>query len=67
MTIVYAPDLWPRRADPKQTRHDAAIREACGVDPAIIAATLDISERFVRMRQRKLGLRKCRNPRDKEW
>jgi len=31
------------------------------VDPAIIAEQLSVTETFVRRRQRKLGLRKCRN------
>jgi hypothetical protein len=40
---------------------DEAIRAARGVDPAIIAEQLSVTETFVRRRQRKLGLRKCRN------
>jgi hypothetical protein len=47
-------------ADPKQTVHDAAIREASSIDPAIVAAVLG----FLIQRQRKPGLRKCKqNPR----
>ena len=55
---VWAPELWPRRSPYDRQR---AIRAARGVDPAIIAEQLSVTETFVRRRQRKLGLRKCRN------
>jgi len=58
---VRAPDLFERRAPIQQTKHDAALRAAIGVDPAILAADLGVSERFVLRRQRKLGLRSCRH------
>lgn len=37
----------------------AYLVENAGIDPAILAAALNRTEQFVRMRQRKLGLRKC--------
>jgi hypothetical protein len=65
---VWAPELWPRRSPyDRQRVHDDAIRAAGGVDPAIIADQLGVTETFVRRRQRKLGLRKCRStPREAE-
>jgi hypothetical protein len=58
---VHAPELFARRPLIQQTKHDAALRAAIGVDPAILAADLGVSERFVLRRQRKLGLRPCRH------
>jgi hypothetical protein len=59
---VWAPELWPRRSPyDRQRVHDDAIRAARGVDPAIIADQLGVTETFVRRRQRKLGLRNCRS------
>jgi hypothetical protein len=57
MTDVRAPELY----EPKQrhTRHDDYLRENAGVSVEMLAADLGVSEGFVRMRQRKLGLRKC--------
>lgn len=53
---VWAPELWPRRSPyDRQRVHDEAIRAARGVDPAIIAEQLSVTETFVRRRQRKLG------------
>ena len=62
MTVrVYAPELFERKYDKYHPwkRRDAYFRATAGVDPAILAAELGVSERFVRTRQRKLGLRKC--------
>ncbi len=58
---VRAPELFERRLPIQQTKHDAALRAAVGIDPAILAADLGVSERFVMRRQRKLGLRPFRN------
>ena len=53
---VWAPELWPRRSPyDRQRVHDDAIRAARGVDPAIIADQLGVTETFVRRRQRKLA------------
>jgi len=59
VTSVRAPELFARKGSRTQTKHDALLRERVGIDPAIIAAELGITERFIRIRQRKLGLRKC--------
>lgn len=38
---------------------DRFLIENPSVDPALLAEELQLSENFIRMRQRKLGLRKC--------
>lgn len=69
---VRAPELFERRAPIQQTKHDAVLRASVGVDPAILAADLGVTESFIRRRQRKLGLRPCTHAprkadRGKEW
>lgn len=60
MTVtVRAPELFERKPPISQTKHDAYLIANAGIDPAILAADLAITETFVRTRQRKLGLRKC--------
>lgn len=54
-------NLLPRKRCKKRAATDAYILAHKGIDAAILADTLDISERFVVMRQRKLGLRLCLN------
>lgn len=56
MTNVYAPELYPRRKCWPHPRHELHIKSNPTVDPALIAADLDISEGYVRMIKRKLGL-----------
>jgi hypothetical protein len=56
---VRAPELFARKEPVTRTKHDALLRERAGIDPAIIAAELGVTERFIWIRQRKLGLRKC--------
>ncbi len=52
--------LWPRKRPRMYTpARDAFLRENVGVDPAILAAELRVSVRFVHTYQRKLGLRLC--------
>ncbi len=55
--IVHAPDLFEPRSPFR--KRDGFFRANAGVDPAILAAELGVTERFVRTRQRKLGLRQC--------
>ncbi len=64
VTPVHAPELFEPRIAKRHRRHEAYLRAHLGVDPAILAAELGISEVSVRTAQRKLGLRGCRNPRD---
>lgn len=46
----------------KRRRWERQIRERIGIDAALIADELGLSERTVVMLQRKLGLRLCRHP-----
>ncbi len=55
---VYAYELVPRKRNLVTTRHDAYIIQHKGVDSALLALDLNVTERFVISRQRKLGLRK---------
>ncbi len=57
MQNIFAPDLFQRRRNPKLKEHDAYILQNRGICPAILAADLDVTERFVVSRQRKLGVR----------
>lgn len=54
-TVLY-PRKRPRMYTPER---DAFLRENVGIDPAILAAELKVSTRFVYIYQRKLGLRRC--------
>jgi hypothetical protein len=59
---VRAPELYtPRKRwlSPRVSQHLIAYPDIC---PAILAADLNITESFVRMVQRKLGLRKLTSP-----
>ena len=60
MVRVVAPEL-VRAQTPVVRKYARAVREAQGVDPAIIAETLGLKVATVEMIQRKLGLRRCRN------
>lgn len=64
---VYAPELaglkgrdWGAHAE-----RDAYFVENIHVDPMMLADRWGVKPRFVMMRQRRLGVRKCANPRDK--
>jgi hypothetical protein len=57
MQNICAPDLFQRKRNPKLKEHDAYILQNSGICPAILAADLDVTERFVVSRQRKLGVR----------
>jgi hypothetical protein len=54
-TVLY-PRKRPRMYTPAR---DAFLRANVGIDPAILAAELGVSIRFVCCYQRKLGLRLC--------
>lgn len=57
MNIV-APGLYPEKRPRMYTRErDVFLRESKGVDPAILADALGLTERFVISYQRKLGIR----------
>jgi hypothetical protein len=62
---VHAPELhdYERLSPYKNSERDKYLRETVGIDPAILAAELGVSARFVEQRQRQLGLRRCKNPR----
>lgn len=51
-------DLYERKPHRNQTHHDAYLLQHKGICPAILADSLDVTERFVIIRQRKLGIRK---------
>jgi len=61
MPKVRAPDLFPQRQRHPNPQRDAYLRAHPLIDPAILADALGITERTVRHRQRKLGLRLCVN------
>jgi hypothetical protein len=59
MTFVYAPDLYKkRRASRHSKQREEYLRANPGIDPAILAYDMGVTERFVVEFQRKLGLRK---------
>jgi hypothetical protein len=60
--MVVAPELYPLKQSRMVRKYGAAIREAAGVDPAMIADSLGIKPITVVTIQRKLGLRACRPP-----
>ena len=52
--------LYPRRLPAYRTPdRDAFLRANVGIDPAILAAELGLSTRFIYCYQRKLGIRAC--------
>ena len=57
MPSINAPDLFQRKRNRKLKENDEYIRQNKGICPAILAANLDVTERFVIIRQRKLGVR----------
>jgi len=56
---VVCPEMLPKKSIYKNEKRDSYLRENAMIDPAILAAELGLSERFVKMRQRHLGIRKC--------
>jgi hypothetical protein len=63
-TKVHAPELYEPRRNYRSKQRDAYFRENRGIDAAILADELGVTERFVQMYQRKIGVRKLRqNPR----
>ena len=61
MTRIRAPELYDtkRRCNGFTPEREAILRAQAGIEPAILAMQLGLTERFVIMYQRKLGLRKC--------
>ncbi len=62
MTHIHAPELYTPRKRRQPPRIAAMLLAHPGVCPAILAADLGITERFVIMVQRKLGIRKFTSP-----
>jgi hypothetical protein len=60
MTVqVFAPELFEPRLPYGNRKRDAFLRDNASVDPEILALELNVSAGFVRMLQRKIGVRKC--------
>jgi hypothetical protein len=57
---VHAPELWEPRRNCRSIKREAYFRENRGVDAAILADDLGVTERYVVMYQRKLCVRACR-------
>jgi hypothetical protein len=62
MTLFYVDGLWPKRINRDTTHYDEYLKAHVGIDPAILAFNCGITENFVKLRQRKLGLRKLTSP-----
>lgn len=56
---ILTPDLYRKRSHLDNKKRDAYLREQAGIDPALLAHELGVSERFIIQRQRRLGVRKC--------
>lgn len=55
---IRCPDLYPRKKHTMYTERVATyLRQNVGIDPAILAADLGLTPRFIISYQRKLGLR----------
>jgi hypothetical protein len=57
MPSIYAPELYQPKRKVDIRKHDKRILDNKGICPALLAIDLDVTERFVISRQRKLGLR----------
>ena len=57
MSTIHCPDFYEPKKKWRTKERDEFIRENIGIDPAILADGLGLSERFVISYQRKLGLR----------
>lgn len=63
MSDVYSPDLYRPKVKWRTKERDAYFRENQGIDPAILAMALHLSENFVITYLRKMGLRPvCNRP-----
>jgi hypothetical protein len=58
MSTIHAPDFYEPRKNWRTKKRDEFLRENVGIDPAILADGLGVSERFVISYQRKLGIRR---------
>jgi len=62
MSLVRAPDLWPRKRHPMYSKtRDQFLRDNPTVDTALLAIDLGFTERAVINYQRKIGVRLCKN------
>lgn len=59
--VVISNGLLPRKRNKRLKEKDDYIRQNRGIEPAMLADDLGVTERFVVQRQRKLGLRLCCN------
>jgi hypothetical protein len=57
MSTIHCPDFYEPKKKWRTKKRDEFIRENVGIDPAILANGLGLSERFVISYQRKLGVR----------
>ncbi len=57
MSTIHAPDFDEPRRKWRTKKRDEFLRENVGVDTAILADGLGVSERFIISYQRKLGVR----------
>ena len=58
MSTIHAPDFYGPRRKWRTKKRDEFIRENVGIDTAILADGLGVSERFIISYQRKLGVRR---------
>jgi hypothetical protein len=58
---VVVSDYIPKRDIYKNKTRDKYLKENHFIDVAILADKLNLSVRFIQMRMRHLGLRKCKN------
>jgi len=54
---IHAPELYYKKRNRKLTKHDPYILQCKGIHAKNIADDLNVTERFIISRQRKLGLR----------
>ena len=65
MVVVIAPELYEPKLRYRTKKRDNELRERADIDPAIIAEELGLTERYVLMYQRKLGMREVKQKRRK--
>lgn len=57
MPTIHAPDLFPKRQKWRTAQRDQYLRDNQGIDAALLAVDLGVTQSFIEMYQRKLGLR----------
>ena len=66
MVQIICPELYPQKFKYLTPEREKYIRENYGMDVMMQAKDLKLNWRTIHLLQRRLGLRKCRNPTDKE-